>query len=139
MDALVRDRIVELRRRGYSYTEIARDTGVGRETIKSLCRRAGITPTSQAPLAASCDQCSEQLLTQAPGKRFCSTACRLAWWHAHPERLNRQALYSFTCAGCGLPFSAYGNATRKYCSHRCYIRTRFGTRGGRPQTQAGAQ
>ncbi len=35
MDALVRDRIVELRRRGYSYTEIARDTGVGRETIKS--------------------------------------------------------------------------------------------------------
>lgn len=131
MDALLRDRVMELRRRGHSYTDIARDTGASRETIKSLCRRAGITPAEVNPPAAACEQCGQELSIRAAGKRFCCATCRLAWWHAHPERLNRKAIYSFTCAGCGQPFSAYGNAGRKYCSHRCYIRTRFGTRGGR--------
>lgn len=37
-----------------------------------------------------------------------------------------------TCAGCGATFEAYGNKHRKYGTHACYIRTRFGTRGGRP-------
>lgn len=130
MDALIRDRIIELRRRGHSYTDIAHDTGVSRETIKSLCRRTGIIPEQTSPVATICEHCGEKLHTPAAGKRFCSTTCRLAWWHSHPERLNRKAIYTFTCAGCGEPFSAYGNSRRKYCSHRCYIRDRFGTRGG---------
>jgi len=135
MDVLIRERIMELRRRGHSYTDIARDTGVSRETVKSLCRRAGISPDEAIPPSRVCERCGEELSTRAAGKRFCSTACRLAWWHAHPERLNRKAIYSFTCAGCGQPFSAYG----KYCSHRCYIRTRFGTCGGRATSSAGTQ
>jgi hypothetical protein len=35
-------------------------------------------------------------------------------------------MYSFTCAGCGVEFAAYGNASRKFCSHECYIKSRFG-------------
>ena len=29
------------------------------------------------------------------------------------------------CAYCGQPFQSYGNQTRKYCSHECYIHDRF--------------
>ena len=32
---------------------------------------------------------------------------------------------------CGLPFTAYGNSKRKYCSHECYIAARF--KGGAAQ------
>ncbi|MCI9560414.1 MAG: hypothetical protein HFG52_14545 [Lachnospiraceae bacterium] len=51
--------------------------------------------------------------------------CRVKWWHEHPEKIKQRAVYSFTCAGCGKPFTAYGNSRRKYCSHECYIRNRF--------------
>ena len=35
------------------------------------------------------------------------------------------AMYPFTCTRCGKEFLSYGNQTRKYCSHDCYIRARF--------------
>jgi hypothetical protein len=50
----------------------------------------------------------------------------MAWWKEHPERLNRKAVYGLVCAGCGKPFESYGNRYRKYCSHDCYIKDRFG-------------
>nr|WP_297993491.1 hypothetical protein [uncultured Actinomyces sp.] len=56
----------------------------------------------------------------------------MSWWHTHPMMLERRAITTHTCAGCGATFEAYGNKHRKYCTHACYIRTRFGTRGGRP-------
>lgn len=58
-------------------------------------------------------------------EKFCSDNCRTAWWNAHPEKVNRRAVYHFTCAHCGKPFTAYGNAKRKYCSHACYIADRY--------------
>lgn len=77
--------------------------------------------------AGFCLQCGA-LLTQTPGRKrvkFCSDNCRTAWWNAHPEKVNRRAIYHFTCAHCGKPFTAYGNAKRKYCSHACYIADRY--------------
>jgi len=74
-----------------------------------------------------CPQCGA-LLTQTPGRKrvkFCSDNCRTAWWNAHPEKVNRKAVYHFTCAHCGKPFTAYGNTQRKYCSHACYIADRY--------------
>lgn len=130
MDVLVRERVVELRRRGNSYGDIAEATGTSRNTVKSICRRASILDATDA--VSGCEQCGVDLPEGAKARRFCSTECRLAWWHTHPERLNRKAIYEFTCAHCGSPFTAYGNAGRKYCSHACYVRHRFGTRGGKP-------
>lgn len=40
-----------------------------------------------------------------------------------PEKLKA------VCPVCKKPFTVYGNANRKYCSHECYIEDRFG--GGR--------
>ena len=52
--------------------------------------------------------------------------CRLAWWNEHRDSMNRKAVYRLTCAYCGEVFDSYGNKSRKYCSHACYIKDRFG-------------
>ena len=67
-------------------------------------------------------------ITQTPGrkeKKFCSDECRHKWWNAHPEKITRKAVYSYTCSGCKKTFTAYGNSHRKYCCHACYIADRF--------------
>ena len=33
------------------------------------------------------------------------------------------------CENCGKEFHLYGDSRRKYCSHECYIKDRFGGRG----------
>ena len=68
-------------------------------------------------------------IVQTPGrkrKRFCSDACRNAWWNAHLSLVKRKAVRTVVCAGCGQPFEAYGRTPRKYCSHACYVAHRFG-------------
>ena len=42
------------------------------------------------------------------------------------EYEKRKAMYEYTCPTCGSTFYAYGNRSRKYCSHECYIAARFG-------------
>lgn len=122
---LLKSRVLELRRRGHSYGEISSETGLSRNTVKSWCQREGITPqVGEVPLT-QCVQCQVVLERPRWGRRFCSGECRLAWWHANPDRLNRKAIYTHTCHACGTGFEAYGNKSRKYCSHACYITDRF--------------
>lgn len=127
MEAIIRERMFELRRRGCSFGEVATRLGLSRETVKSACRRAGIQPETYR--GSECAQCGQLIEHGRSGQRFCSTECRLNWWHQHPERLDRRAIYEYTCAGCEEHFVAYGNAKRKYCSHGCYIHHRFVKRG----------
>ena len=71
-------------------------------------------------------------ITQTPGrkeKKFCSDRCRNRWWNEHLDLVDRRANYEFVCQTCGKPFTAYGNAHRKYCSRDCYYEDRFD--GGR--------
>ena len=42
------------------------------------------------------------------------------------EDVDRRAIYECVCECCGKTFSSYGNKNRKYCSHSCYIKGRFG-------------
>jgi endogenous inhibitor of DNA gyrase (YacG/DUF329 family) len=74
-----------------------------------------------------CRECGKPLQQRSGMKPrvFCCDECRVKWWHEHPEKIKQRAVYSFTCVGCGKPFTAYGNFRRKYCSHECYIRNRF--------------
>ena len=122
--------IMLLRRQGIGYKRIAAFLEISVETVKSYCRRNPEENTAQpvipvghkAILLSSCKHCGGPL-QQMPGKRrreFCGSACRAAYWRAHPKKLQFQH-----CAGCGtlLPM---GSVSRKYCSHACYIRHRFG-------------
>ena len=125
--------ITVLRSQGYGYATIANAVGLKKDNVVAFCRKMGLTGTKAADNsrieldAGFCLQCGA-LLTQTPGRKrvkFCSDNCRTAWWNAHPEKVNRRAIYHFTCAHCGKPFTAYGNAKRKYCSHACYIADRY--------------
>lgn len=130
------ERISVMRRAGVTYAAIAAHLELNANTVKTWCRRAGITPDPTTapvddPLGVWCLNCAAPITSHRPVK-FCCEDCRRSWWRAHPEQGNRRAFYHFTCAHCATVFSAYGNSQRKYCTHACYIRHRFGTRGGKP-------
>ena len=125
MTAAQKQRIEILRGKGESYASIAGDLGIPENTVKSYCRRnsIGIEIKKERPAATyTCANCGCPL-THTPGskhKRFCSDKCRMAWWKAHPEAVDRKSVYRFVCPTCGGSFEAYGNSGRKYCSRSCF-------------------
>jgi endogenous inhibitor of DNA gyrase (YacG/DUF329 family) len=129
------ERIRKMKAGGYGYVRIAQELGLSENTVKSFCRRKGINnaaaDTVIPPLEGDkgiCPCCGKEV-RQNPGrkaKRFCSDKCRNAWWNSHLDQVERKACYEFVCAYCKKPFTAYGNAGRKYCSHACYVADRFG-------------
>ena len=133
-----RERISAMRQDGCGYTTIAKVVSLTKDSVKAYCRAhgmAGMKAQNNARIAVDsgfCLHCGKPLC-QMPGKKkikFCASDCRQLWWNSHPEQVSRKAIYAFTCACCGKPFTAYGNASRKYCCHNCYILARF--KGGKP-------
>lgn len=135
MTDIQKNRIRKMKADGYGYVKIARELGLSENTVKSFCRRNGLNRTVEDTAALPeerdngvCPCCGAEV-RQNPGrkvKRFCSDKCRNAWWNSRLEQVDRKAHYKFVCACCKKPFTAYGNAGRKYCSHECYIKDRFG-------------
>jgi len=133
MNQLQKERIIELRSIGVGYRKIANILGLSINTIKSYCRRNklinNLTESKATTIVsqAFCKQCGNELF-QTPGKKplkFCCNECRTKWWNTHQDKVNKKAIYSFDCSYCNEPFTAYGNSSRKYCSHECYINDRF--------------
>ncbi len=112
--------IIRLRNEGLSFGKIAVELKLSVNTVKSFCSR------NRGELL--CLYCGTpiQQPRRTRQKKFCSDKCRMQWWNAHKNDVNRKAMYVFTCACCGKTFQAYGNDHRKYCSRDCYIRARFG-------------
>lgn len=123
--------IMRMRAEGHGYTSVANTVGLPKDTVKSFCRRNGLAGQSahyaSQEKGKRCPQCGAQIERKAKVKprRFCSSACRQAWWNAHLDHVEKKAVYTFVCAECGEPFTAYGNNSRKYCSHMCYVKARF--------------
>ncbi len=130
-----KDRIREMKADGFGYIKIAQALGLSENTVKSFCRRKGLNRIEDGAAALSpdgdkciCPYCGAEV-EQNPGrkaKKFCSDKCRNKWWNSHLDQVKWKAHYKFVCACCKNPFTAYGNAGRKYCSRACYIRGRFG-------------
>lgn len=129
--------ITEMRNSGLGYTTIAIRLGLSKDCVRSYCRThdlVGKRSPNHVPKDPGKEHCKTcgKLLEQTVGKRkkqFCSDGCRMDWWNAHTELVERKAYYPFNCACCGKQFTAYGNAKRCYCSHECYIKTRFKKEG----------
>ena len=117
--------IVELRKIGKSYTQIANQLNVCRCSVGRYCREQNLFFDQNKNV---CRECGATLVQAEKKKRkvFCSAECRVRWWNAHPYMVNQKAVYHFVCAHCGKEFTAYGNNKRKYCCHACYIKDRFG-------------
>lgn len=131
-----KSRLTAMRRAGHSYTEIALELGIPKNTVKTYCHRNHIGISNDLPgngkvslpREKHCLNCGSTVI-QNPGrkeKKFCSDLCRVRWWNTHAAMTSRKAVYSFVCPACGNSFTAYGNPHRKYCSHECYIADRFG-------------
>lgn len=75
-----------------------------------------------------CEQCGKPVEQNEhrKRKRFCSDACRNKWWNNHLDSVKRKAIYELTCHYCRKTFTVYGNAKRKFCSHSCYVKYRYG-------------
>lgn len=131
-----KEQIRSMRWRDAAYKEISESLGVSEATIKTFCRRNQLTDTDLLALKSArqdfaipalCIQCGKPLdqgMKQKP-KRFCSDKCRLSWWNTHRDDVKQKNVQKLVCAACGKGFSSY-NAGRKFCSHACYIKARFG-------------
>lgn len=122
-------RITSLRHDGIGYATIAAILGISKETVKSFCRRNALkgNTASSPPPEGMCRNCGAEIVQnpKARKKVFCSPDCRNTWWKSHPQPLMTTDKFHYTCTHCGKLFTAYGTATRKYCSHACYISHRF--------------
>lgn len=122
--------IIRCRNSGLGYATIAKDIGLTKDAVVAFCRRNGLTGNMAGKVQDTAGRCKEcgATLVQTEGMKtrvFCCAECRKKWWKEHPEMLDKKAVYTYTCAGCGREFTAYGNSRRKYCSHACYIKDRF--------------
>ena len=128
-----KNQIKRLRAEGHSYGRVATMLGLSENTVKSFCRRNGLAGRGEVEKNVDEDahtcKCCGLPVKQNPGrkeKKFCSYSCRMRWWKEHSDQVQRKANYQFECAFCHKPFTAYGNANRKYCCHECYVADRFG-------------
>ncbi len=128
MTDLEKKQVEDLFKQGNGYKKIASLTGISLSTIKSFCRRIESVVDIREGNWTRCLQCSKKVI-QVKGrkeKKFCSDSCRMKWWNSHQDQVKRRAVYEFTCQACGKPFTAYGNAHRKYCCRACYLKGRYG-------------
>ena len=125
--------IVRLRMSGMGYKAIASRLKISRDRIRAFCKSAGINGIAEAAIlnheidierGAVCIRCGRRLVQTQRGrnKKFCSDKCRSAYWLKNTNS-KTPAMNEAVCAGCGKQFFSYGR--RKYCSHECYIKTRF--------------
>ena len=128
-------KIVDMRRKGMGYKAIAAKLDVSRDTVRKFCKNNNLAGYAEAAKlnhddmiadGSICQNCGKSIEQPKRGrpKRFCSDKCRLDWWNDNFSSHNFGTVT--VCAGCGRSFTSSPSANRKYCSHECYIKSRFG-------------
>ena len=128
-----RRQIKKLRYQGLGYKEIAKITGLSRDTIRGYCKRNGLhgfaselaneykKVMKEEFLYTLCLNCGKKLKQNSLGrkKKYCSMDCKTEW-----EKTHRKS-NTFYCEYCGKEYKSLGIKERKYCSHKCYAKDRF--------------
>ncbi|MEC1722238.1 helix-turn-helix domain-containing protein [Schinkia azotoformans] len=133
-----KQQIYDLRLKGVGYKAIAAVLGKSRDTVRVFCKQHGLDGDAKVVALNVKEQMKNHLLCSSCGKpikqkkrgrvrKFCSDECRRKWWNENPQARKKRetAIYNYTCPQCGETFSCYGNKRRKFCSHDCYIKSRF--------------
>ena len=134
-----KEKIVKLRKQGSGYLAIANALGLSRDCVRKFCKRHsldGIAETAKLNFeektqqGSICRRCGNEIKQPERGrpKSFCSDKCRSAWWTENygSHNFGQTAMHKIICANCGKEFVSYSNKNRKFCSHDCYIKSRFG-------------
>lgn len=120
-----KQQVMKLRSEGLGYKKISSELGISVNTIKSFCRANQLTKEF-TPTKSYCKNCGMQFCqTKNKQKIFCSRSCKQTWWNQHRNQAKRTILEEHICPNCEKTFHAYDRENRKYCSHACYINTRF--------------
>jgi len=130
--------INKMRNEGYGYKAIAKAITSTRDRVRSYCVNHGLNGLGEVvsdnvdimrTQNIGCVCCSKTINQKKQGRfrKFCSEECRRKWWKDNKESRKQKdtATYKYTCPHCGEGFSSYGNKYRKFCSHDCYIKSRF--------------
>jgi len=133
-----KQQIYKLRQKGVGYKLIAAELGISRDSVRGFCKRNGLEGDSKVVSLNIEEKKNKHLLCSGCGKpikqkergrnrKFWSNDCRRKWWNDNPQARKKKetAIYKYTCPHCGKEFSCYGNKKRKYCSHNCYIKSKF--------------
>jgi endogenous inhibitor of DNA gyrase (YacG/DUF329 family) len=134
-----KEKITKLRLDGLGYKAIATRLNLTRDAVRKYCQRCNLDGTAEAAKlnhkekvnnGLLCQNCGNEIVQPGRGrkKKFCSDKCRTAWWTKNYElhKFGKQSLHKAICAECGKKFVSYSKKNRKYCSHKCYIKDRFG-------------
>lgn len=118
-------KIIELRKKGFGYGQIAVELSLSKNTVSSFCKRNEL---SYLELGSKhfCKYCGKEIinLPKKKAKTFCSDVCRMKWWKINQNKVNKKAFYKLVCKCCKKEFISYGNKDRKYCSVECYRTSR---------------
>ncbi len=133
MTARQEKQVTHMRLMGESYVKISKSLSLPYSTIKSFCQRRNLGGRKNASKEKQkgtvfCACCGKEVpqTEHRKLKRFCSDACRMAWWKEHRHLISRKSVVTFRCAYCGKEFTDYSSTGRKFCCHECYIAYRFG-------------
>lgn len=115
-----KEAIAHFQKHGLGYRRISKELNLSLSAVKSYCLRHPVEPELNG-----CLQCGTPLTLFPHRKRrkFCSEACRTAWWNRNRDKAIRQTTYSVVCTSCGKEFESL-KAGRRYCSRQCYADAR---------------
>ena len=130
MTDIQKQSIIEMRKQGAKLAEIATKVGMRESTVKSYCWRHNIKPgqpLSPKPDKSHCQNCGRCIIQEPKmkPKKFCCDKCRSIWWNNNRCYFNSRIRIA-NCAYCNKRFEKVGNTPQRFCSHACYINSRFG-------------
>ena len=110
---LDKDKVIELKRKGKSYKEIANELGVPVGSIKStLSRMTKVVELKKQSLKCKNCGCEINLVKGKKKREFCSDKCRMNFWLANREERK--------CKKCGKSFIPKSKKSQVFCSIECF-------------------
>ena len=86
-----KEKIIRFRSMGRGYADIGKELGIPKDTVKSFCRRNGLTSANILATDGKdrCRECSVEIKQRPKMKQqvFCCKVCREKWWAEYPERI----------------------------------------------------
>ena len=114
-----KDKLLRLRRIGFTHREIADATGIHLYAVQKYCSRNKLAPGERS--GRHCKFCGKEIAKETrPNRIFCSDKCRESWWNQNQKY--HKKIQHHICPICGKEFDAYGQPNRIYCSIQCVWR-----------------